>query len=455
MHAVTQLTAAREFLKRRPGTRFVDVLLADSSGVLRGKRITVAELDGIYSKGLYLPGSMFALDVLGGTVEATGLGFDDGDADRACLPLAGTLLPVPWLEPEVAQVQVAMHEIDGRPFFGDPYHVLGGVLERLRSARLTPVVAIELEFYLVDRERASGLPQPPVSPRTGRREYRTQINSMEDLDDYSAVLADIASACEIQEIPTGTALAEYGPGQFEVNLQHVADAQRACDHAIRLKRLVKGVAQKHGMEATFMAKPYRDMAGSGTHLHVSLLDANGRNVFASDDPLGSVEMRHAAAGMLTTMADGMAIFAPNANSYRRLRPEAYVPMTPSWGLNNRGVAVRVPASDARNRRLEHRVAGADANPYLLAAWVLAGLSYGMERRLEAPPPLTGNAYKGHGEPLPMHWAIAFERFERSVFAREYLGDRFVELYAATRRGELEDFSSYVSPLEIDWYLRGL
>ncbi|MGH8316251.1 MAG: glutamine synthetase, partial [Steroidobacterales bacterium] len=267
MHAVTQLHEAQEFLRQRPETRFVDVLLADSSGVLRGKRVTAAELEGIYSKGLYLPGSMFALDVLGGTVEATGLGFDDGDADRACRPLLQSLLPVPWLSPAVAQVQVAMHEVDGRPFFGDPYHVLGGVLDRFRASGLTPVIAIELEFYFVDRERVAGQPQPPVSPRTGRREFRTQINSMEDLDDYSAVLTEIAAHCEIQQIPTGTALAEYGPGQFEVNLHHVHDAQRACDHAIRLKRLVKGVAHRHQMEATFMAKPYREMAGSGTHIH--------------------------------------------------------------------------------------------------------------------------------------------------------------------------------------------
>ncbi|MGH8264588.1 MAG: glutamine synthetase family protein, partial [Steroidobacteraceae bacterium] len=321
---------------------------------------------------------------------------------------------------------------------------------------LKPVIAIELEFYLVDRERSAGMPQPPVSPRTGRREFRTQINSMEDLDDYSAVLADIAAHCAIQEIPTGTALAEYGPGQFEVNLHHVGDAQRACDHAIRLKRLVKGVAHRHGMEATFIAKPYRDMAGSGTHIHVSLLDAKGRNVFANDDLLGSAMMRHACAGMLSTMADGMAIFAPNANSYRRLRPEAYVPMTPNWGLNNRGVAVRVPVSDAANRRLEHRVAGADANPYLLAAWVLAGIHFGMERKLEAPAALVGNAYRDNdGELLPTHWATAFDRFERSAIAREYLGERFVQLYATTRRGELEDFSSHITPLEIEWYLRGL
>jgi glutamine synthetase len=190
-------------------------------------------------------------------------------------------------------------------------------------------------------------------------------------------------------------------------------------------------------------------------VHVSVADADGRNIFASSDPLGSGKMRQAAAGLLSTMADGMAVFAPNANSYRRLRPESYVPMSASWGLNNRGVAVRVPLSDGENRRLEHRVAGADANPYLLAAWVLAGIHHGIEQRLTAPAPLTGNAYRNAGEPLPGHWASALERFERSGFAREYLGERFVALYAATRRGELEEFSSHVSPLEIDWYLRSL
>ncbi len=446
---------ALDYLKRRPETRFADVLLADSSGVLRGKRVTAQELPGVFSKGLYLPGSMFALDVQGGTIEATGLGFDEGDADRTCLPLPQSLLPVPWLDPSIAQVQVAMHEVNGQPFFGDPYHILGGVLERYQAAGLTAVIAIELEFYFVDRERVDGMPQPPASPRTGRREYRTQINSMEDLDDYSAVLADIAAACSVQEVPTGTALAENGPGQFEVNLQHVDNAQRACDHAIRLKRLVKGVAHRHGLEATFMAKPYRDMAGSGTHIHVSVLDAAGRNIFASADPLGSPALRHAVAGLLTTMADGMAIFAPNANSYRRLRPECYVPLTPSWGLNNRGVAVRLPVSDSANRRLEHRVAGADVNPYLLAAWVLAGMHSGLQQHLEPPPAFVGNAYKEAGAPLPTQWASALERFERSSFAKEYLGERFVDLYTTTRRGELENFSSHVSPLEIAWYLRGL
>jgi glutamine synthetase len=242
-----------------------------------------------------------------------------------------------------------------------------------------------------------------------------------------------------------------------VNLQHVADARLACDHAIRLKRIVKGVALRHGVEATFMAKPYRDMAGSGTHVHVSLLDESGRNVFASEGETDNLLLRRSAAGLLATMADCMAIFAPNANSYRRLRPEAYVPLHPTWAYNNRGVAVRVPLSGPSDRRLEHRVAGADVNPYLFVAAVLAGMLHGMDRSLEAPPPLTGNAYTQplEAEPLPIDWATAIARLDSSEAMREYFGERFIDLYVTLKRGELADFGSYISPLEYAWYLAPL
>ena len=449
---------AEAFVAAHPEVRCVDLLLPDMNGILRGKRVEVDELRQVYDKGLYLPGSMFALDALGGTIQSTGLGFDEGDADRPCLPVPGTLQPCPWLGPEVAQLQVQMFEHDGTPFFGDPRQVLGAILERFRARSLTPVVAVELEFYFVDRERTpEGNAQPPASPLTGRREHRTQINSMIDLDSISPILREIVDTCRAQDVPAGTALSEYGPSQWEVNLRHVADAQAACDHAIRLKRIVKGVALRHGMEATFMAKPYRDMAGSGTHIHVSLLGRDGGNVFASAGQTDSPLLRQAAAGMLATMADAMAIFGPNANSYRRLRPEAYVPMHPTWGYNNRGVAVRVPVSGPSDRRLEHRVAGADANPYLFVAAVLAGMLHGIDNALEPPAPLTGNAYTQRldAEPLPCDWAIAIERFRSSAVLRHYFGDRFVEHYATLKRGELEDFASYVSPLEYAWYLAPL
>lgn len=439
--------------REHPAIRFVDVLLADLCGVPRGKRVTMAELEGVYAGGFLLPGSMFALDVLGHTIEQTGLGFEEGDADRACLPIPGTLVPVPWLKDEVAQVQVSMADGGGAAFYGDPRHVLAQVIERFRKLRLTPVVAVELEFYLLDLQRtAAGAVQPPRLPQTQRREYRTQINSMSDLGEYSAVLADISTACERQRIPAGTALAEYGPGQFEVNLHHAADALRACDEAIRFKRLVRAVALNHGMEATFMPKPYRDMAGSGAHLHVSLIDDGGRNVFECADAAGNEPLHHAIGGLAATMADAMLVFAPTANSYRRYRSESYVPLKPSWAVNNRGVALRIPVSDAKNRRVEHRVAGADANPYLLCAAVLAGMHYGLAGKIDPGAPLQGNAYRDAKPSLPITWPEAALAFERSAFVREYFGERFQNLFVTTRRGELQAFESHVTTLEYDWYV---
>jgi len=444
---------ARAWLQRHSQVRAVDLLLPDLMGIPRGKRVTVEELEGVHRNGLLLPASMFALDVLGGTVQATGLGFDEGDADRVCLPLPGSLVAVPWLGDHVAQMQVAMYEHDRKPFFGDPRHALENVLGRFAPLGLRPVMAVELEFYLVDRERTpEGHAQPPKQPLSGRRENKTQINSMAELDEYSAVLGAIHAAAAAQELPTGTVLAEYGPGQFEVNLHHVDDALLACDHAIRLKRLIKGVALQHGMDATFMPKPYRDHAGSGAHLHVSLVDADGRNIFAADDPAGSPALRHAIGGLAATINDTMAVCAPTANSYRRFQPEAYVPLNPSWSVNNRGVAFRVPHGPPASRRVEHRVAGAEANPYLLSAMVLAGIHLGITQKLDPGPVLAGNAYRDTTPTIPLSWPEALNVFEQCAFAREYLGERFTRLYAQTRRGEMQDFSSYVSALEYSWYL---
>jgi glutamine synthetase len=446
---------AQTFLALRPAIRVVDLLLPDLCGILRGKRVDIGDLATVYDKGMFLPGSMFALDVLGGTIQATGLGFDEGDADRPCVPVPGTLFASPWLGPGVAQLQVQMLDHDRQPFYGDPRHALDRVLERYAARGWRPVVALELEFYFVDPERTpAGHAQPPTSRLTGRREHRTQINSMAELDAVSDILSEIAATCADQDVPTGTALAEYGPSQWEVNLRHVPDARLACDQAIRFKRIVKGVALCHGLEATFMAKPYGDMAGSGMHIHVSVQDEAGQNIFAAMDTLGNELLRQAAAGLLATMADGMAVFAPNANSYRRLRPEAYVPTHATWGYNNRGVAVRVPVSEPEDRRLEHRVAGADANPYLLAAVVLAGMLHGIERKIPAPEVLTGNAYTQRplAPALPTDWPTALARFGASAFLREYLGERFVRLYETARRGEMQDFALRLTPLDFDWYL---
>lgn len=453
-----------QFLAAHPQTRHVDVFLNDLNTVERGKRIAREDLRTLFADGVLLPGSMFALDVQGGTIQATGLGFDEGDADRPCRPLPGSLVPVPWQPPGLAQAQLSMYERDGRPFHADPRNVLAKVLDRFHRLNLTPVVALEYEFYFIDRERLEGgMPQPPRLPVSGRREFRTQINSMTDVDEFSKILTRIDEVARIQRLPTRSALAEYGPGQFEVNLEHRADALQACDEALRFKRAVRAVAREQGWDATFLPKPYRDMAGSGLHVHVSLLDAAGENLFACDDPgarpsdapyhgIDSALLRHGIGGLLRSLAEGMAICAPGPNSYRRFRSEAYVPLTPCWSVNNRGTAVRIPVSDARNRRLEHRLAGADANPYLVVAWILSGIHHGIAEAIEPPPPIDGNAYRAAGEPLPIHWATAIERFRGSEFAAAYLGRPFRDHYAAVRQGELEEFNSYLTPLEMQWYL---
>jgi glutamine synthetase len=446
-------TELQRFLADHPDVRFFDAFLNDLNTVERGKRIDRANIAGVFKRGMPLPGSMFALDIEGGTVEDTGLGFADGDADRPCMPIPGTLVNVPWQSDGIAQLQLTMHEQDGSPFFGDPRHLLANVVARFRRLSLTPVVAIEYEFYLVDSERdAAGQPQPPKGPLTGRREYRTQINSMTDLNEYSSLLAEIDRVCRLQNVPTTSALAEYGPGQYEVNLAHAPDALRVCDEALRFKRIVKSVARAQGCEATFLSKPYRDMAGSGLHIHVSLRDDAGRNIFAAASPFDSAPLRHVIAGTLNTLADGMALCAPGPNSYRRFRSEAYVPLHPTWSINNRGSAIRVPASDPDNLRIEHRLAGADANPYLVLAWVLAGMLHGLENRLEPPAVLTGNAYLQEGDPLPTNWPAAVDRFAASEFSRTVLGDKFVNLYTAVKRAEMEEFHSHITPLEIARYL---
>ncbi|MFL6576046.1 MAG: glutamine synthetase family protein [Povalibacter sp.] len=448
--SIAEIAALR---REYPDTRFVDVLLADLCGVPRGKRVSIEELEQVYAGGFLLPGSMFAIDVQGGTVQETHLGFDEGDADRACIPISGTLVPMPWCREHAAQLQVSMRDHDGSEFYGDPRHVLARVLKRFSELGLRPVVAIELEFYFLDVERTpEGRVQPPRLPQTGRREYRTQINSMSDVNEYSAVLADISSACAAQRVPAGTVLAEYGPGQFEVNLQHSPDVLAACDEAIRFKRLVRGVATRHGMEATFMPKPYEDMAGSGAHLHVSVLDQSGRNIFESEQPSGNAKLHHAIGGLAATMSDAMLIFAPTINSYRRYRSESYVPLNPTWALNNRGVALRIPVSTPENRRVEHRVAGADANPYLLTAAVLAGMHYGITRSMDPGPPLAGNAYRQSPPTLPLTWPEAALAFERSAFIADYFGENFKQLFVTTRRGEFQAFESHVSALEYAWYV---
>jgi glutamine synthetase len=273
------------------------------------------------------------------------------------------------------------------------------------------------------------------------------------LEDFEEFFAEVSSAAAIQGLPVEGAVSEAAPGQYEVNLKHVGDAVTAADHGVLLKRLVRGVAGRAGFEATFMAKPFANTAGNGLHLHVSLLDREGRNVFDDGGERGTETLRHAIGGLAATMAESMAIMAPNANSFRRFQAGSFVPATPSWGYNNRTVALRIPAGEAKARRIEHRVAGADANIYLVAAAVLAGIHHGISGRIDPGPPVIGDGHRQFERTLAESWQDALSAFDAARLLPGYLGTEFCRVQSACRRAERRKFDAVVSPLEYEWYLR--
>ena len=445
----------KRFLKRFSDLKGIDILIADLNGVLRGKRIQSSALAKVFQEGIYLPASVFAGDITGATVEETGLGMAQGDSDRVCHPIPHTLSKSPWYNKSMAQVLMTMYEANGKPFFADPRQVLKRIFDQFQELGFTLVVAVELEFYLLDtrRDRQKN-PQPPISPVTGKRDKNTQVYSVDDLDDYGAFLDQVAKGAESQGIPADTALAEYAPGQFEINLKHEPDPLSACDNAVLLKRLIKGVAREMGMIATFMAKPYAQQAGSGTHIHISLLNKNKENIFSDpQNETGSKNLLHAIGGLSKTMKESMAIFCPNANSYRRFQPDLYVPMAPTWGIDNRTVAIRIPTGPEKAKRIEHRVSGADANPYLVVASILAGIHYGITHKIEPPKISTGDAIAKNKPSLPMTWVESLDAFLKSKIIKEYFGKEFCHVYYQTKYKEMQIFDSHVTPLELDWYLR--
>jgi glutamine synthetase len=457
MTAVNAPDELEAFLAANPDIAFFEVLFTAMSGVPRGKRLRRHELRGVYDYGRFLPGSILVNDITGRDCEDTGLVWEDGDADRLGKPIPGTLVRAPWLGDDVAQVMLSLYELDGTPNDLDPRHVLQGVLDRFAADGLTPVAACELEYYLVDAKRTpTGGIRLPVSRFTGQEPRLHQVYGLPEIEENAPFLRDLWKAADAQGIPLEGAIAEYAPGQLELTLKHRDDVLRACDEGVMYKRAAKGVALTHGYEATFMAKPFADQAGSGFHIHVSFNDANGKNACASESPEGSELLRHAIGGMKQLVGEGMAIFAPNANSYRRFKANSYAPQAPTWGVNNRTVSLRVPAGLPPTRHVEHRVAGADANPHLALAAVLAAAHYGITNKIDPGPAVVGDGYaaaKASGEYLPTNWFAAVDLFDKSEIMRDYFGSRFVDMYTSVKRTEQSRFFEEIPAQDFDWYLR--
>jgi glutamine synthetase len=447
------MTDAETFFRDNPDIEILEAFVIDVNGVPRGKWIPRDRALDVLEKGMAIPRSVYALDVWGRDVNAAGLAEGTGDPDGMCFPVPGTLSRVTWLQRPTAQVMLGMRDTDGKGFYGDPRQVLASVLEKYRKLKLTPVVATELEFYLIDPVRSALDPVRPPNSREGRwQSGQTQVLSISELQDFENVFHDIAIACRAQSVPADTTLRENGPGQYEINLNHVPDALEAADNALLLKRIVKGVARKHDLDATFMAKPYGLQAGSGMHVHFSVLDENGNNIYAGENGPADT-LFHSVGGLLANMGESMAVFAPHANSYRRLRPSEHAPTYASWGIDNRSAAVRVIVASKPATRIEHRVAGADTNPYLVLAMILNAALLGMREKIQPGGAITGDDHAISHEPLPTNWDYALGKFAKSGFAYATFGPKYRALYASCKQQEISEFSLRVTDVEYDAYIR--
>lgn len=432
----------QRFVDDHPDTRNVDLILPDLAGVLRGKRVSADAIPALIEGGFTFASSLFGMDATGANVEASGLIWEEGDADRPGILDLATLTPVPW-RAGGAQLLGSLLDHDGSPFYADPRSMVERLVAAMRARDLHPVSAFELEFHLLHDPAIPGEPPRPAL----RPDAPGQVYGIDALTPFEPFFARLEEIAVRQGLPVKGTISEYAPGQYEVNLAHQRDPLTAADHAILLKRAIKAVAAEQGLIATFMALPLTGGSTSGMHLHVSLTDPGGGNRFAEDEDL----LRHAVGGLQATMAEATLLFAPNPNSYRRLRPRSYAPTSPAWGYNNRTVALRIPSGLPEATRIEHRSAGADANPYLVLAGVLAGMLHGIDNRTAPDVPVEGNAYD-RPPTLPLSLEHALDAFRDATVLPHWLGERFCKLYLACRQAERDRFNDRVTPLEHAWYL---
>lgn len=441
----------KQFIAENPDVQEVDLLLLDIPGNFFGKRYAIEALEKIAEKGLKFPKGMPLMSVIGEAIDALGHGLADGDPDADIELIPGSLHRVSWESEPRAQVMVRYVSGKQDSPFWEPRNCLINALEHFKADGIFPVVAYELEFYLFDRKRTEdGLVQPPIGQLSGQRDSFAVL-SMDRVSDFGECLSDIKRTCLEQGITIGPISCEVGLGQYEINLLHSNDVLGAADDCVMFKRIVRGVAVKHGFQASFMAKPYLDHAGNGLHLHTSLYDADENNIFNdSVSEGGSAKLQHAIGGLLELMPASLSFLAPNINAFRRLKPENNVPVSPSWGYENRSVAVRVPNSNAKNQRIEYRLAGADANPYLALAVMLIGIHYGMQKQLQPGEPTVNLSTDAFG--LPTDFLQALRETEASEVLKSYLGDDFIPVYCAQKRSEVATFEAAISAREYAWYL---
>lgn len=429
---------AQSFLDANPDVQAIDISLADLHGIGRGKMIRRHELAGLFRGGRGMPASLFAQDVEGNDVAGAIATQNDGGGDSLCWPVPGTL----GLQPNGrGLVLLQMFGRDGAPVPHDPRGAMMAQIARARSMGFQPMGALELEFYLLDA--AGG---PARAPLGGRRMSSTNCMSVDELDEMSPFFDAVYAAAASFDLPLETLISEYAQGQFELTLRY-RDLARAADDIMLAKQILRSTARRFGMRTCFMPKPFAGRSGSGMHLHLSLTDPkDGGNLFADQQGATSALMLQAIGGVRAAMADTMLVLGPTLNSWRRLSGAIYSPASNSWGRDDRNVALRIPGGSPATRHFEHRVAGVDANPYLVAAVTLGTVLDGIAAQADPGPESSTDGAPG----LPRSWEAAIAAFAGSDAMRRILGADLHAAFHAIKQSEHARMSEHVS--DIEWQL---
>ncbi|MFL2790792.1 MAG: glutamine synthetase family protein [Paracoccaceae bacterium] len=438
------LDKALEWIKDTGNCPKIIAATCDLNGIWRGKRIPVTEVEKVLKSGIRLPISASCVDVWGTDLAKSPFLFKSGDSDGDALSTGLGLIPDYPNYRDSAFLPLWIFDNQKKPSPIDPRHILNSICNQFNKLNLNPVVAFEIEFYLLDINK-------------GHNEVISANNvlSVTDLETNTNFFDDLYRACAEFNIPMEGISSENAPGQFEINLKHVADPLMAADHAVLFKRFIKGIAKKHDKTATFMAKPLPGMSGSGMHVHMSLIDKLGNNVFSNKNDLGSEILKNAVAGILENLSGSTLIFAPHFNSYKRLRPGTHAPINICWGYENRTAAVRIPGGNDANKRIEHRVAGADSNPYLVMSSILASVLDGIKHKKTPPAPIFGDTYSEKLMQIPQSWDQAIQSFENSEINRKYYPKIFNQVFGNCKKQELETFNARIEEHEITTYLEGI
>jgi len=418
----------------------VEALVPDMAGAARGKLLPA---DKCGSDDIKLPEGVFAQTISGDYIHNKE---NVEDRDMIIVPDVETLRTVPWLSEPTASVFVDCFSKDGTPINTAPRQVLRNVLALYEAKGWAPVVAPEVEFYLINPHADANAEVGPPEGRLGRTESSRQPFSIDQMNDFDPFINDVYSFCEEQGIRIDALSQEMGPAQFEINFLH-GDPITLADHVFLFKRTIREAAIQHEMHATFLAKPMAEEAGSALHIHQSVVKSDdGSNIFSTGTGGPSKLFSSYIGGLQKYMPEALLVFAPYVNSYRRFLNSWSSPINLAWAIDNRTVGLRVPDSDPEARRVENRLAGSDVNPYLAIAATLACGYLGIEEGLKAGDPVEGSAYD---IPFSLHAHIyaSIDAMKSSDAMRKTLGDEFVTLYCALKENEYREFQSIITPWE--------